>query len=103
MATQCFRRLSLSRDLPDRLGYALALRFRHRSPTLLSAPLYACLTPDQRRALLLSAGGMKVPQLATHLDCCEATVRSLRHRFAERGLAAVYPQPTGFPPDLARR
>ena len=86
-------------------------------------PLHARLTPDQRRALLelrhdpelqprvrlrvealwFSAGGMKVPQLAAHLDCCEVTVRSLLHRFTERGLAAVYPQPTGFPPDLARR
>ena len=46
---------------------------------------------------------MKILQLATHLACCEATVRSLWHRFAERGLAAVPPQPTGFSPDLARR
>ena len=89
----------------------------------MSAPLHASLTPDQRQALrdlrhapdlrprvrlrvealLLSAGGLKVPQLAAHLDCCEATVRTLLHRFAERGLAAVHPQPTGFPPDQARR
>ncbi|MCE2467279.1 MAG: helix-turn-helix domain-containing protein [Caldilineaceae bacterium] len=89
----------------------------------MSAPLHASLTPDQHQALLdlrhdpnlrprvrlrveallLSAGGMKVPQLAAHLDCCEATVRTLLHRFAERSLAAVHPQPTGFPPDLARR
>ena len=54
-------------------------------------------------ALLLSAGGMKVPQLAAHLDCCEATVRTLLHRFAERGLDAVPPQPTSFPPDPACR
>ena len=92
-------------------------------PVPMSAPLHASLTPDQhqqlrelRRApelrprvrlrvecLLLSAGGMKVPQLATHLDCCEATVRTLLHRFAERGLEAVFPQPPGFAPDLARR
>ena len=84
----------------------------------MSAPLHAALTPDQRQALLdlrprvrlrveallLSAGGLKVPQLAAHLDCCEATVRTLLHRFAVQGLAAVPPQPTGFPPpDLARR
>ena len=56
----------------------------------MSAPLHASLSPDQRQALrslrrdpelrprarlrvealLLSAGGMKVPQLAAHLDCC---------------------------------
>ena len=54
----------------------------------MSAPLHAALTPDQRQALLLSAGGMKVPQLAAHLDCCEATVRTLLHRFTEQGLAA---------------
>ena len=89
----------------------------------MSAPLHASLTPDQHQqlrelrrvpelrprvrlrveCLLLSAGGMKVPQLATHLDCCEATVRTLLHRFAERGLEAVHPQPPGFAPDLARR
>jgi len=89
----------------------------------MSAPLHASLTPDQRQelrelrrnpelrprarlrveCLLLSAGGMKVPQLAAHLDCCEATVRTLLHRFAEEGLEAVHPQPPGFPPDLAHR
>ena len=87
------------------------------TPTSMSAPLHAALTPDQRQALLdlrprvrlrveallLSAGGLKVPQLAAHLDCCEATVRTLLHRFAEKGLDAVHPQPTGFPPDLAHR
>ena len=92
------------------------------SPAM-SAPLHASLTPDQRQALrtlrrdpalrprarlrveclLLSAGGMKVPQLAAHLDCCEATVRTLLHRFAEEGLEAVHPQPPGFPPDLVHR
>jgi len=53
--------------------------------------------------LLLSAGGMKVPQLAVHLDCCEATVRTLLHHFAEEGLEAVHPQLPGFPPDLVHR
>ncbi|MXZ24815.1 MAG: helix-turn-helix domain-containing protein, partial [Caldilineaceae bacterium SB0665_bin_21] len=53
--------------------------------------------------LLLSARGLKVPQLAAHLDCCEATVRTLLHRFAEEGVEAVHPQPPGFPPDLAHR
>ena len=82
----------------------------------MSAPLHAALTPDQRQALrdlrhdpalrprvrlrvevlLLSAGGLKVPQLAAHLDCCEATVRTLLHRFAAQGLAAVHPLPTGW-------
>ena len=86
-------------------------------------PLHASLTPDQYRelralrrdpdlrprarlrveALLLSAGGMKVPQLAAHLDCCEATVRTLLHRFTEVGMAAVHPQPPGFAPDLEHR
>ena len=89
----------------------------------MSAPLHASLTPDQRQellalrrapelrprvrlrveCLLLSAGGLKVPQLAAHLDCCEATVRTLLHRFAEEGVEAVHPQPPGFPPDLAHR
>lgn len=80
----------------------------------MSAPLHASLTPDQRQelrprarlrveCLLLSAGGLKVPQLAAHLDCCEATVRTLLHRFAEEGLEAVHPQPPGFPSDLVHR
>ena len=92
-------------------------------PMPMSAPLHASLTPDQRpqlldlrrepelrprvrlrvECLLLSAGGLKVPQLAVHLDGCEATVRTRLHRFAERGLEAVPPQPPGFAPDLARR
>ena len=51
----------------------------------MSAPLHAFSPPYLRprvwlrvEALLLSAGG---PELA-HLDCCEATVHSLLHRFA---------------------
>ncbi len=83
----------------------------------MSAPLHAALTPDQRQALrdlrhdselrprvrlrgealLLSAGGMKVPQLAAHLDCCEATVRTLLHRFAAQGLAAIRSRPAFRP------
>jgi hypothetical protein len=30
-------------------------------------------------------------------------VRTLLHCFAAQGLAALHPQPTGFPSDLARR
>ena len=88
--------------------------FRTCPGPAMSAPLHASLTPDQRQelrprarlrveCLLLSAGGLKVPQLAAHLDCCEATVRTLLHRFAEEGLEAVHPQPPGFPSDLVHR
>ena len=88
-----------------------------------TSPLHASLTPDQRQVLrdlrrepelrprvrlrveclLLSAGGMKVSQLAAHLDCCEATVHTLLHRFAAEGVAYVREQPRGVRPDRARR
>ena len=83
----------------------------------MSAPLHAALIPDQRQALLdlrhdldvrprvrlrleallLSAGSLKVPQLATHLDCCEATVRTLLHRFAEQGWRPCIRSRPAFP------
>ena len=80
----------------------------------MSAPLHAALTPDQRQALLdlrydpelrprvwlrvetllLSAGGLKVPPLAVHLDCCETTVHAAAPICrAGQGLDAVHPQP----------
>ena len=45
---------------------------------------------------------MKVPQLAAHLDCCQATVRTLLHRFAEQGCSRSRP---ALPPTwrVARR
>lgn len=88
--------------------------------TAMSAPLHATLTPGQHQALRhvpgpqprmwlrmgalpLSVGDMRVPQWAAHLDCCEATMRILLHRFEAQGLDAVHPQrPTGFPPDPDR-
>lgn len=89
----------------------------------MSAPLYVSLTPTQRQelqalrrdptlrprerdrveCLLLSDRGLKVPALADHLACCQNTVRSLLHRFAAEGLAAVREQPRGVRPDRARR
>ena len=115
--------LNTSHDLLNRLGCHSVPLFPHLPRSCHVRPLHASLTPDQRpdlldlrrdpdlrprvrlrvECLLLSAGGMKVPQLAAHLDCCEATVRTLLHRFVEEDLDAVYPQPPGFPPDLAHR
>ncbi len=89
----------------------------------MSAPLHVSLTPFQRQALqalrrdptlrprerdrveglLLSDRGLKVPELADHLACCQTTVRSLLHRFAAEGVAAVREQPRGVRPDRARR
>ena len=89
----------------------------------MSAPLHASLTPSQRQelralrrdptlrprerdrveGLLLSDRGLKVPELADHLACCQNRVRSLLHRFAAEGVAAVREQPRGVRPDRTRR
>ena len=68
-----------------------------RDPTLQSRER------DRVEALLLSAEGMRVPQLARHFGCCEATVRRWLHRFAADGLKSLYHQRRGAGPDVARR
>ena len=58
---------------------------------------------DRVEALLLSADGMRVPRLARHFDCCQATVRRWLHRFAAEGLKSLRHQRRGLGPDVARR
>ena len=58
---------------------------------------------DRVEALLLSADGLRVPRLARHFDCCEATVRRCLHRFEAEGLKSLRHQRRGLGPDGARR
>jgi transposase len=44
-----------------------------------------------------------VPRLATHFDCCQATVRRWLHQFATEGLKSLRHQRRGLGPDVARR
>ena len=61
------------------------------------------LDQQKRPHLNLSAEGMRVPQLARHFGCCEATVRRWLHHFAADGLRSLRHQPRGAGPDVARR
>lgn len=64
------------------------------------------LTPadrDRVEMVLLSAAGWSVPQIATHVRCCQATVRRLVHRFTAEDLRCLRRQHPGPAPDLARR
>ena len=58
---------------------------------------------DRVEALLLSADGLRVPRLAAHFDCCEATVRRWLHQFATEGLRSLRHRRRGLGPDVARR
>jgi putative transposase len=79
---------------PEERAAVEALR---RDPTLRPADR------DRVEMVLLSAAGWTVPQLATHVHCCQQTVRRLLHRFAAEGLAALRSQPRGPAPDATRR
>ena len=95
----------------------------HREPSTMANALHATLSSHQRRrlralrhdpalkprerdrveALLLSADGLRVPQLARHFDCCQATVRRWLHQFAAEGLKSLRHKQLGTGPDVARR
>lgn len=64
------------------------------------------LTPQERdrvEMILLSVGGWRPPQIATHRRCHPATVRRLLKRVRQEGIGAVRWRRTGPPPDVARR
>lgn len=64
------------------------------------------LTPAERdrvELVLLLDGGMSVPQVATHLGYCRATVRRVLRAYEGQGLDAVRRQRPGPAKDLARR
>ena len=58
---------------------------------------------DRVEALLLSADRMRVPQLARHFDCCQATVRRWLHQFEAEDLKSLRHKQLGTGPDVARR
>lgn len=65
-----------------------------------SRPPYA---RDRIEMLLLSAVGWSPPRIAVHLGCHAKTVRQLLDRFPQEGLDCLVRQPSGPPPDTARR
>lgn len=54
---------------------------------------------DRVEMVLLSATGWTVPRIAEYLKYCDATVRRVFVRFAERGVAGLRSRPPGPPPD----
>ena len=85
------------------LHATLASRPRRRLRALRHDPSLKPRERDRVAALLLSGDGMRVPRLAAHCDCCQATVRRWRHPFAGAGLRSLRHQPRGLGPDVARR
>jgi len=67
-----------------------------RDPTLSSAER------DRVEMILLTNQGWSVPQIASHLGYCLATVRRLFRQFTEEGLGALRHKPPGPPKDTVR-
>jgi transposase len=54
---------------------------------------------SRARAVLLSAQGRRVPQIAAHLNVSDTTVQRWFHRFNQHGLAGLFPgKSPGRPP-----
>ena len=63
------------------------------------------LSPSERdrvEMMLLSEQGWSVPQIASHLGYCQATVRRLFKQFKEEGVGALRHKPPGPPKDSVR-
>jgi transposase len=84
-------RITLS---PDQRAAAQAAR---RDPTLTP------LERDRVAMVLLSAEGWSPPASAQHLDYHPTTVRNALKAYRAHGLAGLWHQRPGPPPDLARR
>ena len=67
-----------------------------RDPTLSPAER------DRVEMILLTNQGWSVPQIASHLGYCLATVRRLFRQFTEEGLSALRHKPPGPPKDTVR-
>ncbi len=89
--------------MPNALHAALSSHQRHRLQELRHDPALKPRERDRVEALLLSAAGMRVPQLAAHFGCCEATVRRWLHQFTAEGLQFLRHRQRGLGPDVARR
>jgi transposase len=79
---------------PDQWAAAQAAR---RDPTLTP------LERDRVEMVLLSAGGWRPPGIAQHLGYHAATVRHALKAYRAQGLAGLWHQRPGPPPDTARR
>ncbi len=63
------------------------------------------LSPSERdrvEMVLLSEQGWSVPEIASHLGYCQATVRRLFKQFSEEGVGALRHKPPGPPKDTLR-
>ncbi len=89
--------------MPAPLHASLSSHQRRRLYKLRRDPTLNSRERDRVEALLLSADGMRVPQLAHHFGCCQATVRRWLHHFAAAGLRSLRHQPRGPGPHVARR
>ncbi len=85
------------------LPATLSSRQRRRRLELRHDPTLKPRERDRVEALLLSVDGMRVPRLARHFACCEATVRRGLHQCAGEGLKSLRYQRRGLGPDVARR
>ena len=79
---------------PDQWAAAQAAR---RDPT------FTPLERDRVALVLLSADGWRPPGIAQHLDYHAATVRHALKAYQAHGLAGLWHQRPGPPPDTARR
>src|ERR671932_1990587 len=67
------------------------------------APTLTPLERDRVEMVLLSAAGWRPPAIARHLDYHAATVRHALKAYQAPGLAGLWHQRPGPPPDTARR
>lgn len=89
--------------MPAPLHVQLASRQRRRLMELRRDPDLTSRERDRVEMYLLSADGLRVPQLARHFGRCEATMRRWIRQFEAEGLKAVRHKPLGTGPDLVRR
>ena len=66
-------------------------------------PILTPLERDRVAMILLSAEGWSPPAIAQHLDYHAATIRHALKAYLARGLAGLWHQRPGPPPDTARR
>ncbi len=78
---------------PERRDAVMSLR---RDPTL-SPP-----ERDRVEMVLLSEQGWSVPEIASHLSYCLATVRRVFKQFSEEGVGVLRHKPPGPPKDAVR-
>ncbi len=102
-ADAAFHNVALPVQLPVDRPRAVATDQNYQFDPLRHDPTLKPRERDRVEALLLSADGMRVPRLAVHFDCCQATVRRWLHQFAAEGLRSLRHQRRGLGPDVARR